>query len=92
MSPLAQVTDLDHCGASAEDVTEDQEGSPERLELLVGWLREIRVCWYLMEVMSHPLATPALHIRDPRKPLPPATTTFFLTVEAILRGVLSGSS
>ena len=37
-----------------------------------------------MDVMSHPLATPALHIRDPRKPLPPATTTFFLTVEAML--------
>ena len=35
MSPLAQVTDLDHWGASGEDVTADQEGSPERLDDLV---------------------------------------------------------
>ena len=35
MSPLAQVTDLDHCGGSGEEVTEDQEGSPERLGGLV---------------------------------------------------------
>ena len=34
MSPLAQVTDLDHWGASGEDVTADHEGSPERLHNL----------------------------------------------------------
>lgn len=28
----------------------------------------------LMDVTSHPLLTAALHIRDPRKPLPPQTT------------------
>lgn len=27
-----------------------------------------------MDVTSHPLLTAALHIRDPRKPLPPQTT------------------
>lgn len=37
-----------------------------------------------MEVTSHPLATADLQIREPRNPLPPATTTFFLTVEAII--------
>jgi len=31
MSALFQVTDLDHRGGSAEEVTEDQVGSPERL-------------------------------------------------------------
>jgi len=31
MSALFQVTDLDHRGGSADDVTEDQVGSPERL-------------------------------------------------------------
>jgi len=31
MSALFQVTDLDHWGGSAEDVTEDQVGSPDRL-------------------------------------------------------------
>ena len=31
MSALFQVTDLAHRGGSAEDVTEDQVGSPERL-------------------------------------------------------------
>ena len=36
-----------------------------------------------MEVMSQPRATPALHIRVPRKPFPPATTTFFLTEEVM---------
>ena len=36
MSPLAQVTDLDHCGASAEDVTEDQEGSPRAAGVVSG--------------------------------------------------------
>lgn len=35
MSPLAHVTDLDHCGGLGEDVTEDQEGSPDRLIELV---------------------------------------------------------
>ena len=35
MSPFAHVTDLDHWGGLGEDVTEDQEGSPERLMALV---------------------------------------------------------
>jgi hypothetical protein len=32
MSPLAQVTDVDQGGALGEEVTEDQVGSPERLQ------------------------------------------------------------
>jgi hypothetical protein len=32
MSPFAQVTEEDHSGGVGEEVTEDQEGSPERLE------------------------------------------------------------
>lgn len=61
MSPVAQVTDLDHGGGSGEEETEDQLGSPERL----------------IEVTSHPRATADLQIREPKKPLPPATTIFF---------------
>jgi hypothetical protein len=38
---------------------------------------------YLIEVTSHPLATADLQIREPRKPLPPATTRRFLTLDAI---------
>lgn len=36
---------------------------------------------YLMEVTSQSLATAALHMRLPRKPLPPQTTIFRFTVE-----------
>jgi hypothetical protein len=32
---------------------------------------------YLMDVTSKPLATAALQIREPRKPFPPQTTSFF---------------
>ena len=45
-----------------------------------------------MEVMSQPRATPALHIRVPRKPFPPATTTFFLTEEVMTCKVLTKGS
>lgn len=34
ISALFQVTDLDQVGASGEEVTEDQVGSPERLHML----------------------------------------------------------
>jgi hypothetical protein len=37
-----------------------------------------------MEVTSHPLATAFLHILEPRKPFPPATTKRFFTACAIL--------
>lgn len=33
---------------------------------------------YLIDVTSHPRATADLQMREPRKPLPPATTSFFL--------------
>ena len=52
-------------------------GSPERLGGVSGvWVRrggerEVN----LMEVTSQPLLTAALHIREPRKPLPPQTTS-----------------
>lgn len=36
---------------------------------------------YLMDVTSQPLATAYLQILDPRKPLPPHTTSFFATAE-----------
>lgn len=49
MSAFCHLTDLDHGGALGEDVTADQVGSPERL----------------MEVISQPLPTATLHIRDP---------------------------
>lgn len=60
-----------------------QEGSPERLEgvLVRGWRstgREGRWRTYLMLVTSQSLATAALQIRLPRKPLPPQTTNLFL--------------
>ncbi len=45
MSPLAQVTDLDHCGGLGEDVTEDQEGSPERLNTLAVGLEALDSVW-----------------------------------------------
>ena len=32
MSPLAQLTEVDHGGAMDDDVTEDHVGSPERLQ------------------------------------------------------------
>ena len=36
MSPVVQLTDVDHDGAVLEDVTLDQTGSPERLICLSG--------------------------------------------------------
>ena len=49
---------------------------------------------YLTLVTSHPRATADLHIRDPRKPLPPATTIRFFAAcamsEAAVIGLLSG--
>lgn len=37
-----------------------------------------------MEVTSHPLAAADLHIREPRKPFPPATTSLFFVACAML--------
>lgn len=40
---------------------------------------------YLIDTTSHPLATALLHILEPRKPLPPATSNFFFAVaEAVV--------
>ena len=49
MSAFCHLTDLDHGGASGDEVTADHVGSPERL----------------IDVTSHPLPTATLHIRDP---------------------------
>ena len=51
-------------------------------------MKRIILLWYLIEVTSHPLATADLQIREPRKPLPPATTRRFLTLDAIVEAVM----
>lgn len=84
MSPFAQVTDVDQGGAVVSDETEDQVGSPDRLHLVSLNLLNVSRVKYLIEVTSQPLATADLQILDPRKPLPPATTSFFLTAWAIV--------
>lgn len=83
MSPLAQSTDFDHGGGVFEEVTADHVGSPERLNLSLDIALLLREDKYLMEVTCHPLATADLHIREPRKPLPPATTSLFFVACAI---------
>ena len=69
MSARAQLTELDHGGAVGEAVTEDQLGSPERLErwseLLSDFRRDRMRADYLMDVTSQPRATAYLHIREP---------------------------
>lgn len=45
---------------------------------------------YLIEVTSQPRATANLHMREPRKPLPPQTT-IFLAAEAMMVGELVSS-
>lgn len=78
MSPFAQVTEVDHAGGFAEEETCDHVGSPERLSMGQIRCQEYRQYVYLIEVTSQPLATADLQMRDPRNPLPPATTIFFL--------------
>ena len=83
-----QVTCFDHGGAVWCEETDGQLGSPERLRhmyvlgewhfssnCLTNWTAQHRT--YLMLVTSQFLATAALHIRLPRKPLPPQTTSLF---------------
>ena len=45
--------------------------------------RKWKVSAYLIEVTSHSRATAALQMRLPRKPLPPQTTSFFFTADAV---------
>lgn len=40
--------------------------------------------WYLIDVTSHPLWTAAWQILDPRKPLPPATMSFFAADDMVM--------
>lgn len=37
----------------------------------------MKLSTYLIEVTSQPRATADLQMREPKKPLPPATTSFF---------------
>jgi len=67
MSPFCQETFSDHSGGVCEEETEDQCGVPERDT----------------EVTDHPLCAAALHIRLPKNPLPPHTTSFFFAAEAV---------
>lgn len=67
MLALRQVTDFDHGGAVWWEETDGQFGSPERLMLVTSQFR----------------ATAALHIRLPRKPLPPQTTSFFFAAAEV---------
>ena len=62
MSAFCQSTDFDHGGASGEDVTADQDGSPERL----------------MEVTVQPRPTATLHIRVPGRRLMKGALFFLL--------------
>jgi hypothetical protein len=47
---------------------------------------------HLILVTSHPLATADLHMREPRNPVPPATTSFFLAAEDAISPVTSPST
>ena len=88
MSPLVQLTDVDHGGEVFEEDTDGHVGSPERLPASVKIEHDIcNGISYLMEVTSHPLATADLHIRDPRKPFPPATTSRFFTACAMVDSI-----
>ena len=82
MSALSHETLCAHGGGDDDEVTVSHLGSPERLEL--GVSKRVVPCEcghrldnHLIEVTSHPLATAYLQIRDPRKPLPPQTTSLF---------------
>ena len=83
MSPFSHFTEEDQVGGVEEAVIDGQDGSPERLRLhqLTVLLLGRRV--YLIETTSHPRAMADLHIRDPKKPVPPATTSRFLAACAI---------
>ena len=49
----------------------------------VSCIRDVKVSAYLIEVTSHSRASAALQIRLPRNPLPPQTTSFFFTADAV---------
>jgi hypothetical protein len=78
MSPRSHETFWDQDGGFGEAVTVCQWGAPERLcgvsEGGLRWRWSYDEVTYLTDVTSQFLATAALHILDPRKPLPPKTT------------------
>jgi hypothetical protein len=66
MSPFFQDTEVDHEGAVEEDVTADQFGSPERLQLLTHGQLVVHKCIsYDIEVTAHPRCAAALQMRLP---------------------------
>lgn len=72
--------------------TDGHEGSPERLAQSRQLLFEVNACRrlsYLMLVTSQSRAIAALHMRLPRKPLPPQTTSFFFAAAAMFGSVHS---
>jgi hypothetical protein len=77
-----------------EDETCGQEGSPERLhvesEPSIPGLQLSNA--YLIEVTSQPRATADLQMREPKKPLPPATTSFFLAAPEAAEDMLGSAS
>lgn len=50
------------------------------LEKMISWMKPYGRM-YLIDVTSQPLATAYLQILDPRKPLPPQTTSFLVTAD-----------
>lgn len=76
MSPFCHETFSAQSGGEGDEETEDQWGVPERD----------------IEVTVQPLWAAALHIRLPRNPLPPHTTSFLFAAaaEAIGAIVLDG--
>ena len=72
MSPFCHDTLSDQSGGVCDEETEDQCGVPER---------EI-------EVTLQPLCAAALHIRLPKKPLPPHTTSFFFAAWAVVEAIV----
>ena len=85
ISAFTHCTSLDKFGGWGDDVTDDHDGSPERLfnrsDLAVYPLSTARYSkhWlsiYLNDTTSQPRTTAYLQILEPRNPFPPATTIF----------------
>lgn len=70
MSAFCHDTSRDHGGGLGDEVTADQDGSPDRLCKMRSWTKEQSSCAFssnahLIEVTSHPRELAALHILLP---------------------------
>jgi hypothetical protein len=84
-SPFCQETDVDQSGALADDVTEDQLGTPERLMEVTAQPRWAAALQMRLPGGESVCVFHRIHQRHvPRKPLPPQTTSFFFAAEAIV--------